>query len=291
MSEVGSTSESSGITVAAPAPQRSASPVRVAVVFLLLAVIVAAVGWTGYVWWNSKDGKVSWKSLTLQDRPPELVEVTGQVLYKGRPVTQGSVVTEFSRKGLFGGLSVLDKDGRFRLRTQVDGTYHDGVYVGTHTVAIFAYADSPGAGQPRGLVPKKYLMHSTSPLRMVVTSDPGKNVFTFRLTGDLESGGRRGAGGRGGRGPGRGGSGAPSADQIISGILARDENKDGKISRDEAPDRLKQSFDRADKNSDGFIDKAELKTLVESFRRGRKPRKRPRPAAPPKTREPETSSE
>ena len=46
-----------------------------------------------------------------------------------------------------------------------------------------------------------------------------------------------------------------------------DKNEDGKISKEEAPDRLKERFDEVDKNSDGFIDKEEQTAMFEAFRR------------------------
>jgi hypothetical protein len=266
MSEINSTSETPAPATAKP--KESITPVRLTLVILLLAIIVSVFGWAGYVWWNSKDGTIDWRSFAFQLNPPKLVEVTGQVLYNGQPVTEGSIVTEYSEEGLFGGLSILDEEGRFRLMTQVEGRYQDGVYIGEHTVAIFSFAASGGGGMPAGLVPQKYLMHSTTPLRMVVTSDSKNTPVVFKLTGELESRGRGGGGGQDGQQSGRGGGGAaPSPEAIISRILESDKNEDGKISKDEASDRLKQNFDRADENGDGFIDEAELKTLVDGFGR------------------------
>ena len=45
-----------------------------------------------------------------------------------------------------------------------------------------------------------------------------------------------------------------------------DTNQDGKISKEEAPARLKENFDRNDRNGDGFIDEAEL---LQMFQRAR----------------------
>ena len=41
-------------------------------------------------------------------------------------------------------------------------------------------------------------------------------------------------------------------------MMSNDKNKDGKVSRDEAPEGMQNFFDRIDANGDGFIDQAEL---------------------------------
>ena len=45
-----------------------------------------------------------------------------------------------------------------------------------------------------------------------------------------------------------------------------DKNGDGKISKEEAPDQLKERFDRIDSNGDGQLDEAELKVMFERMR-------------------------
>lgn len=77
-------------------------------------------------------------------------------------------------------------------------------------------------------------------------------------------GGPRGEGGRpeGGRpegGPGGERRGAPSMERL-------DTNGDGKISKEEAPDRMKQNWDRLDTNSDGAIDKTEMEAIARFVR-------------------------
>lgn len=64
-----------------------------------------------------------------------------------------------------------------------------------------------------------------------------------------------------GKRPGNAG-GPPSPAQIIKSL---DKNGDNKISKDEAPDRMKGNFDRMDANKDGAIDAAELR---KAFSRG-----------------------
>lgn len=48
--------------------------------------------------------------------------------------------------------------------------------------------------------------------------------------------------------------------------MERDANGDGKLSKDELPERMQRAFERLDKNSDGSIDADELKQMR---RRGR----------------------
>jgi len=69
--------------------------------------------------------------------------------------------------------------------------------------------------------------------------------------------GGRGPGGRGPGGPGGPGAG-PGGPPPGGGLFEQsDENKDGKLSRDEAPGFLRDRFDQIDTNKDGFISREE----------------------------------
>jgi len=58
-------------------------------------------------------------------------------------------------------------------------------------------------------------------------------------------------------------AGKYDADRMTNIILERfDKNKDGKIGKDEAPERMKDRFGELDKNQDGAIDKDELKAMA-----------------------------
>lgn len=75
---------------------------------------------------------------------------------------------------------------------------------------------------------------------------------------------------------GRPAAGAPGArpgagafaEQFLARLKEADKNGDKKISKEEAPDRLKENFDRIDTNSDGQLDESELKTMFERMRQG-----------------------
>ncbi len=69
---------------------------------------------------------------------------------------------------------------------------------------------------------------------------------------------------------GPGGPGGPFGDpgEFVDRIMEADANKDGKISKEEAPERMREGFDRMDNNKDGFIDKPELEEMGRRFRGG-----------------------
>ncbi len=73
------------------------------------------------------------------------------------------------------------------------------------------------------------------------------------------------------RRPGEGRPGA-NAEQIRARIKEMDKDRDGKISKEEAQDRIKENFDAIDANSDGSIDEAEIRAR---FQRGRPDGDRP----------------
>lgn len=83
--------------------------------------------------------------------------------------------------------------------------------------------------------------------------------------------GRPGAAGRPGQpgtpGPGRPDAAArPNIEEMVRRLKEADKNGDGKISKEEAPDQLKENFDRIDANGDGQLDESELKTIFERVR-------------------------
>ncbi len=50
--------------------------------------------------------------------------------------------------------------------------------------------------------------------------------------------------------------------------MSNDKNKDGKVTREELPERMQRILDRADTNEDGAIDKSEAKAMSEASGRG-----------------------
>jgi Ca2+-binding EF-hand superfamily protein len=89
--------------------------------------------------------------------------------------------------------------------------------------------------------------------------------------------------------PGPAGRGNP--EEMARRLKEADKNSDGKISKEEAPDQLKERFDRIDANGDGQLDEAEVKAMFERMREaGRRP-EGGRPAGRPEKKAEEKKSE
>jgi Ca2+-binding EF-hand superfamily protein len=65
-----------------------------------------------------------------------------------------------------------------------------------------------------------------------------------------------------GKTPDKSASARPSLAARLARFQAADKDGDGRISKDEAPDRLRDRFDRIDRNGDGFIDKSEIEDRI-----------------------------
>jgi Ca2+-binding EF-hand superfamily protein len=57
-------------------------------------------------------------------------------------------------------------------------------------------------------------------------------------------------------------------EQLRARLAEADANKDGKWSKDEVPERMRENFDRIDANGDGLIDETELRTMLARLREG-----------------------
>ena len=62
----------------------------------------------------------------------------------------------------------------------------------------------------------------------------------------------------GGFGGGFGGSGGGNPQEMVDRLMEMDANKDGKLGKDELPERLQAMLTRGDKNEDGVLDKEEI---------------------------------
>jgi hypothetical protein len=87
--------------------------------------------------------------------------------------------------------------------------------------------------------------------------EPGRRDGDRR--GPDEAGNRRGPGGPGNRE-------GFSVDSFIEKVMSNDKNKDGKLTKEELPERMQPMFSRIDTNKDKEIDKTELTKMAENFK-------------------------
>ncbi|RLS52722.1 MAG: hypothetical protein DWH91_15965 [Planctomycetota bacterium] len=113
----------------------------------------------------------------LANRPLSYVMAKGRVTWNGKPVTIGAVMTrhvDYPRESAIG---AFDSDGNFELITNGK----QGAVPGTHKIIVASYG--PGmATDP--LVPTEYLKPETTPLSILVTSDPSQNHFILEVVGE-----------------------------------------------------------------------------------------------------------
>jgi collagen type III alpha len=85
--------------------------------------------------------------------------------------------------------------------------------------------------------------------------------------GGPREGGMRPEGDRGFGGPRpEGGDRGPGGGNLLGRLMENDKNGDGKLQKDELPERMQQVMERADTNGDGALDKAELDEMAARMR-------------------------
>lgn len=114
-----------------------------------------------------------------------------------------------------------------------------------------------------GELSKEEIENATVALQKLDKDKNGK-LTEEELRPDFSSFGRRGPGGPGGFGRGDGDRGGRGGD-FVERMLQNDKNKDGKLTKEELPERMQGLFDRIDTNKDKEIDKAELTKMSEQF--------------------------
>ena len=104
----------------------------------------------------------------------KIVQVSGQVLIDGEPLTHGFV--QVAPQGYRPATARIGSDGRFTLTTH---NHDDGVVLGTHPVAVVA-TETLGPGGQRWHAPREYAAIETSGL--TVTINGPTNDLKIELT-------------------------------------------------------------------------------------------------------------
>jgi hypothetical protein len=84
-----------------------------------------------------------------------------------------------------------------------------------------------------------------------------------------QKGFEKGKGRKGKGGKGRGFGAGLSEDQIVERFMKFDKNNDGKITKDELPERLQFLLDKAGKSKEGALTRDDVKKLVANFKEGK----------------------
>jgi hypothetical protein len=140
---------------------------------LAIAVLAGGVGW-GYF---DVSGRIAQWML------PPLVPVSGQVYLNDEPLADAQIFAQAMNVKGANALGKTDTQGRFTLRTDVQGRFRPGVYVGEHRVMIIKPdpAIPPGPFKPPVITPPECSSFDTTPLRLRVERDPARNHVEFRL--------------------------------------------------------------------------------------------------------------
>lgn len=105
-----------------------------------------------------------------------------------------------------------------------------------------------------GRVSTEEMQNAASALRGLDKNGDGFLDHDEMMPARRERGGRRGGGG--GQGGPRGGDGGSNG--FVDRLMQNDADGDGRVSLDEAPERMQGFFERLDGDGDGFLTKAEI---------------------------------
>ena len=141
----------------------------------------------------------------------------------------------------------------------------------TPAVAAFAVVEEPADADPREFLVDIRADDRDQPLDLRVTyyacddsntfCVPVTQRYAVHLEVDADAGRVFGAR-RPGLGGGRvGGPGGRGLGAMVARIMTWDANNDGVITRDEAPDRMRDRFDSMDANGDGMLETEELENM------------------------------
>lgn len=143
--------------------------VKLVVPLVLVAAIAAGV----YFWMNRGPGQTY-----LAD---------GEVRFNGKPVVVGYLDFKPVKKGNTPERIVapIDTSGKFEVWSEINSQLVKGVPAGTYKVLLVLHHPPPGLGAPAPMLEPKYYDETTTPIEIVISSDPSKNHFVVDETGEL----------------------------------------------------------------------------------------------------------
>jgi len=115
---------------------------------------------------------------------PARVAASGQVMWRGKPMSGGEVHTQHETEGVLGAVGFVDEDGQFDLKTEWEGDFLDGAFVGSHKVTVILYPEQQTSAGTQPLTPLEYASFDDTPESIVITKSPEKNVFKITVKDD-----------------------------------------------------------------------------------------------------------
>lgn len=225
--------------------------------FILFAVAIVCFGFFDGVGWL--------RSLTAAPLAP----AEGTITIGTEPLTFGHLLTKPVSGYGRGSMGVVETDGRFVLRTDIEGSFVNGAEVGTHKVVVHAQQGGValGAAAAPSLIASKFSSFETTPLVIEVTRDPTKNKYS--LVVEKNAGNEQ----ESPTSNDQKSSAAPSSDNANPALIVLqqrlpgvDLDGDGKYTRDElirAKSKAVNKFIELDADGNATLEGSELEQLVE----------------------------
>lgn len=171
-------------------PPAEAQPKKTSVIKPIIGLVVVAVaGWAGYVWATGiEDGFDFRRFAMLGDEAPLVIyPVRGEVYFNNEPVDEGHLEAvpkiDSGADRLF---APIKPDGSFSFYSDINSRLNTGLPEGEYKLLLMVVHPSPPLTQPAQKFPEKYYNSATTPISITVTSDPAKNHFVIKETGEIQ---------------------------------------------------------------------------------------------------------
>ena len=151
--------------------------------------VIAIVGWAGYVWATGiKDG-FDFRRFALlgEQKPLELFATDGELYFNGKAIDDGYIeAVPQNDLGVDRLFAPIKAGGSFAFYTDVGGRLNTGLPAGDYKLLLVVLHPSPPLTQPGRKFPDEYYTAETSPVSITVTTDPAKNHFVIKETGEIQ---------------------------------------------------------------------------------------------------------
>lgn len=152
-------------------------------------VVVAVAGWAGYVWATGVEDGFDFRRFAMlgEEKPLELVATDGEVYFNGKAVNDGHIeAVPKNDTGADRLFAPIKSGGSFKFYTDIGGRLNTGLPEGEYKLLLKVLHPSPPLTQPGRKFPDEYYAAETTPLSVTVTSDPAKNHFVIKETGEIQ---------------------------------------------------------------------------------------------------------